>query len=152
MVRKIYFSLMSLIFLSLFWLILFKGYGLRINQSESLPQKIFLSREAGYLYRGIYVSFSHPKFPNILIAKQVIGLPGDSIEVRNSQIFVHDTYLGDIKERSNSGKIYTPISHKRIPTGYLFLSSTHEDSFDSRYEEFGLIPQEAIIEELWPLF
>lgn len=151
---KFYLYLLSIIcaYISIFWFVWIKGYGLRINQSESLSQKLFLSKTPDHLFHGMYVSIVHPNAPNIIIAKQVVGLPGDPIAVKNSQVYVNDTYFGEIKHLSSSGKIYHPISHTSVPPGYMFLSSTHMDSFDSRYEEFGLIPQNAIKEELWPLF
>lgn len=156
MLKKIRFYIflvgIASVYLLIFWLVEIKSYGLRINQSQSLPQKLFLSKTPDHLYRGMYVSIVHPNSPNIIIAKQVVGLPGDSISVKNSQVYINDIYFGDIKHLSSSGKLYNPISYKIIPPDYMFLSSTHVDSFDSRYEEFGLIPQNAIKEELWPIF
>jgi len=90
-------------------------------------------------------------------AKKLIGLPGDGIEQTQAGIVISQTYPGrrqlnaplvsplPLLEMTKEGKSLTPISVKRIPIGYVFVAGDHPRSFDSRYEEFGLVP----IEKIW---
>lgn len=127
-------------------------YGLRINRSASLPYTLFFSKKSSEVSKGMFVTIDHPKDPACSIAKIVVGLPGDIIEVKDSSVFINQCYFGKIKSQSSSGRVYKPISQKVVPDGYVFLHATHEDSFDSRYEEFGLVPMTCIRERLWPIF
>src|SRR3990172_4509849 len=49
-------------------------------------------------HRGDVIVFKSPKNPDIDYIKRIIGLPGDTIEIRNSEIFVNgspveETYI-----------------------------------------------------------
>lgn len=48
-------------------------------------------------------------------------------------------------EKTSQGKPLTPISAAIVPEGYVFVAGDNPNSFDSRYEEFGLVP----IEKIW---
>ena len=50
-----------------------------------------------------------------------------------------------LQEKTSDGKPLTPISATSISEGYVFVAGDHPNSFDSRYEEFGLVP----IEKVW---
>ena len=90
-------------------------------------------------------------------AKKLIGLPGDLIEQTHAGIVISQIYPGrtqlkaplsptlPLLEKTKEGKPLTPISARRIPIGYVFVAGDHPRSFDSRYEEFGLVP----IEKIW---
>ena len=52
-------------------------------------------------------------------------------------------------KQTKEGNLLTPLSVKNIPgeiipTGYVFVAGDNPNSFDSRYEEFGLVPMEKI--------
>jgi type IV secretory pathway protease TraF len=127
------------------------GIGIRINRSESLPHTLFISKKTKSHARGQYVSILHPEFPGI-IAKQLIGLPGDYISIRDSHVYINDEECGMIRSTSPSGLALTAISEGVIPDRLVYVRGTNSDSFDSRYQEFGLIPLIDICEELCPLF
>ncbi|OJW46248.1 MAG: hypothetical protein BGO67_08505 [Alphaproteobacteria bacterium 41-28] len=90
------------------------------------------------------------------LAKKLIGLPGDVIEQTYKGILVSQIFNGrqQIKipltstlpflEKTIDGKVLTPITATIVPEGYVFVSGDHPRSFDSRYEEFGLVPMERI--------
>jgi len=98
------------------------------------------------------VLINHPKNSSISIVKIVAGLPGDPIEVRNGHVFVNYRYTGKVLPSSKSGQKYTPISVEAIPAGYVFVFGSDAESFDSKYEEFGLVDMDWIKERLWVIF
>lgn len=52
--------------------------------------------------------------------------------------------IGKHKERSKDGRLLTPIKAGVIPQGKVFVVGDHERSFDSRYEELGLISEKVL--------
>lgn len=119
-------------------------FGICINKTDSLPYKVFISRPLETLRKFSFVSLHHNATPNLLV-KQVVGLAGDEIKYEGNHLFVNEYDCGTAHK-------LTPIQTGKIPEGYVFLHATHKDSFDSRYQEFGLIPMTQLEEELWPIF
>jgi conjugal transfer pilin signal peptidase TrbI len=138
-------SLLLFSMITLLMSALYSGYGIRLNQSPSLPQSIYFSKPVDTLYLNQIVAFRLPKSP-ATFAKIVAGLPGDSIEIRN-----HHFYINGLDKGALIANV-EPLQEKVIPEGFFFAMGTHPDSFDSRYEEFGLVPQSFIQEELCPIF
>lgn len=125
--------------------------GVRFTISPSLPYKFFISRPFTHPVKYQYVSLTHPK-SDILLAKQIIGVPGDYISVKNDNLCINELAYGLILKTSKSGTQYHPIAEGEIPEGCVFVYAPHSDSFDSRYQEFGLVQMELLKETLWPLF
>jgi len=124
----------------------------RMNLSHSLPNTLFLAKPIkSPVKKGQIVSIEHPVL-NASIGKIIVGEPGDQISIQGQILFVNDFKIGEIKAISNSGKIYHPISEQEIPSGHYFVFTPHPESFDSRYQEFGLVKSEWIKEVLCPLF
>lgn len=135
----------------LFGCLFFFDFGVKYNSTKSLPYHLFISTSLGQLKKGKIIAFQHPEIKS-LVGKIVTGLPGETIQIKNNRVFVGGIDCGLIKHVSSSGKEYHPIQEGFIPNGFVFVSATHPDSFDSRYIEFGLIDQNWITGELWPLF
>lgn len=125
--------------------------GLRRNISDSLPYQFFIHTPLEKPKRGMYVSFTHPQSDKLL-AKQIVGLPGDQIDVSCQLILINGKVYGYIREKTRCGQALTPIQVGVIPEGYVFVHATHPYSFDSRYAEFGLVKIADLQERLWPIF
>jgi conjugal transfer pilin signal peptidase TrbI len=123
----------------------YSGFGLRINASSSLPHALYLSLPARSLKRNQIISFSMPQ-SRVAFAKIVAGLPGDTIEIRDQTLYINGDKKGAIVSN------FKAISSQVIPEGFFFALGASPVSFDSRYEDFGLVPQESIQKELWPIF
>jgi hypothetical protein len=67
--------------------------------------------------------------------KYLVGVSKNKIKNVNDIIYIDANIIGHAKR----SKHLTPTSTYFIPEGYVFVAGTHEDSFDSRYEEFGLV-------------
>lgn len=98
--------------------------------------------------RGDVVVFQSPKNPDIEYIKRVLGLPGDKVELKNSDLFVNDILVQEnyIAAKTNLWdggylKESTPII---VPDNYLFVMGDNRPrSSDSR--EFGPVPFDGII-------
>lgn len=82
--------------------------------------------------------------PQTQFAKRVLGLPGDMIS-RNKEAISIGSYQLPLLKQTKDGKPLTPISALYVPKDHAFVAGDHSRSFDSRYEEFGLVP----IEKIW---
>ncbi len=102
--------------------------------------------------RGDIVSIqSHkPEYIGELpFTKRVIGFPGDQVIQSKTQLSVkaqNDAYAITLPllEKTKEGKTLRPLSLSTIPQGTFFVVGDHLRSFDSRYEEFGLVKAENV--------
>lgn len=78
-----------------------------------------------------------------IFAKRVLGLPGDRILRRKNSLRVGSQTLHLLSE-TKEGQPLTPLTFNIVPEGTLFVVGDHPRSFDSRYEEFGLVKEENI--------
>ncbi len=72
--------------------------------------------------------------------KYIAGTEGDEIQCIGKAVYVGDNRIGICKETG----FLTPTRERKVPKGYVFVAGTHPDSFDSRYEEFGLIKESDV--------
>ncbi len=73
------------------------SYGLRIPFTD--PAKVHKLAESGPK-RGDVIVFASPKQPEVDLVKRVIGLPGDTIEVRDNVVFIN----GKEEQRAEAGE------------------------------------------------
>ena len=110
------------------------------------------------LERGDIVVFKYPKEPEVLYVKRTIGLPGETVEIRNKTVHIEgkpldepykvhsDSYVypnrgryhqGGGDQRDNFGPITVPED------SYFVMGDNRDDSADSRY--FGFLPRDHIV-------
>lgn len=95
-------------------------------------------------------------FKDEYYVKRVIALPGETIQIKGEDIYIN----GEVIEE-NYGKdpiTYAGIAEQELTLGeeeYFVMGDNREVSFDSRYEEVGVVPKENIggkaILRVWPL-
>lgn len=126
---------------------------IRWNLSNSLPGRMFIGTTWTFTpKRYDIISFDHPLFA-APIAKCVVGVANDRIEIVNGHVFVSGADRDIVLDKSpRSGKPLTPIQSCTIPEGYVYVWAPHPESFDSRYAEIGLIHVTRIKERLWCVF
>ncbi|HJT77568.1 MAG TPA: signal peptidase I [Gemmataceae bacterium] len=121
--------------------------------------------------RGDVVIFRVPRKPGFTWIKRVVGLPGDTVEVKDGEVFVNGkrldrdrvpavSLLGSVPEgaafvESNAGSRYLVLLGKAkgpdypratVPEGSLFVLGDHRDrSADSRDPELGFVPLGAVL-------
>lgn len=119
-----------------------------VNESLSLPYRYFFCFQTAGLHKGQLVVFKGHQtdyFKNKVYAKYVTGLPGDKIHYVDGILHVGSKAVGLQKKRTKDGRLLTPIQEKTVPAGYVFVVGKAKDSFDSRYEEFGLVKRECVV-------
>ena len=98
--------------------------------------------------RGDVIVFKFPEDPERDFIKRVIGLPGDTVEVRNRQVLINGTrieesyahYLFPVGDEEQAGLDvrgrYGPVT---VPDAHYFMMGDNRDnSQDSRY--WGFLP------------
>lgn len=106
------------------------------------------------IHRGDVVVFKYPEEPERDFIKRVIGLPGETLEVRNKKVYINGRALDEPyvhylqpadPERSEHTSLdvrerYGPVT---IPAGHYFVMGDNRDnSQDSRY--WGFLPARYI--------
>ena len=99
--------------------------------------------------RGDIVIFPYPQDPSIDYIKRAVGLPGDTLEIRNDKVFINGEPLdepyayfepNERKSRQAQGLTAAPSSRYgpvKIPQGKLFaMGDNRYNSADSRYWGF----------------
>lgn len=101
--------------------------------------------------RGDIIVFRYPLDPSRDFIKRVIGLPGDTIEIRNGEVYINGERVEEPYRANNSFGNHGPVT---VGEGQVYvLGDNRGNSHDSRV--FGPVPEEFIIGEavavFWPL-
>jgi signal peptidase I len=91
---------------------------------------------------------------NIRLVKRVIGVPGDTVDIRNGKVYLNGEVLDETYVKGDTFQRDITFPIKAIPKGeYLVLGDNREVSKDSR--SFGLIDRCQIegkaVFRFWPL-
>ena len=91
------------------------------------------------------------------IIKRVIGLPNETIEVKNNKVYADGKKLkNDFTSSKTDDWDMSDIGLKKVPgDSYLVMGDNREVSLDSRYSEVGTIKKDQIVGKaslvIWPL-
>ena len=91
------------------------------------------------------------------IIKRVIGLPNETIEVKNNKVYADGKKLkNDFTSSKTDDWDMSEIGLKKVPgDSYLVMGDNREVSLDSRYSEVGTIKKDQIVGKaslvIWPL-
>lgn len=97
----------------------------------------------GHLERGDIVVFWYPKEPDKSYVKRIIGLPGETVEVRNGRIYIDGNELNETYLDSEHNQSLPSFSPKKVEDHHYFVMGDNRDnSSDSRY--WGLVPEKYI--------
>jgi conjugal transfer pilin signal peptidase TrbI len=155
MIKSLRLLTITLLSLTISFLVLdYAGFSFRVNYTESLPYYLFISRPfkpQQSLSKGSYVGFTHLN-KKVKVVKQIIGNPGDKITIQENKFWINDRHYGNLRSQTSKNIALVPIQEKIIPPCHVFVYADHPHSFDSRYQDFGLVATHQIEEQLWPLF
>ena len=110
-----------------------------ISETASLPQHYFLQlrhlKPKCYHYTAVFNPWYGQK-----VIKQILGIDGDRIWYDSKGVlYVNEQMVGIPQTRATDGRRLTSIDAQTIASGLVFLYAKHAQSFDSRYQEFGLV-------------
>ena len=121
---------------------------LLISHSESLDGHVYLLVKGAVCRKGdvVTVEDHNTSYTNgIRFTKYLSGIAGDEIRQLDKWVWVGGKGVGSLNPQTIKGEKLTPIKHEVIPQGYVFLSASHPRSFDSRYQEFGLVAADKVV-------
>lgn len=104
--------------------------------------------------RGDVVVFEYPPNPSQDYIKRIVGLPGDTVTVRDKQLYVNGvkavepyvihTRPDEILPQNNFGPYKVPEGH------YFMMGDNRDDSSDSRV--WGPVKRDALVGKAWRLY
>lgn len=101
--------------------------------------------------RGEILVFRYPEDPRNFFIKRVIGLGGETLEVKNNQVYINGNL---IEEPYLPAQVYPDFGPVKIPPDQYFMMGDNRDgSYDSR--KWGFLDADLIIGKAqvryWPL-
>jgi signal peptidase I len=97
----------------------------------------------GHLERGDIVVFWFPKEPDKSYVKRIIGLPGESVEVREGKVMIDGQQLNEDYLDFEHNQSLPSFPPRRVEEHHYFVMGDNRDnSSDSRY--WGLVPEKYI--------
>lgn len=97
----------------------------------------------GHIDRGDIVVFWFPHDPDKSYVKRVIGLPGETVELRNGKVYINGTELTEDYLDTEHNQSLPTWPAKKVEDHYYFVMGDNRDnSSDSRY--WGLVPEKYI--------
>lgn len=109
------------------------------------PRATVVVRPAASVERGDVVAFEYPfqypGRPRRVLISRVIGLPGDTIEVRSGQVIRNGESLVEPYVRNRSDRSFPPVAV--APGHYYVLGDDRTNQRDSRY--WGQLPADRLL-------
>jgi signal peptidase I len=126
----------------------FKVYGTSMLPSIRDGDYIMVGKVA-YLFqppqRGDVIVFDSPRNPGSDLIKRIIGVPGDTVEVKDGKVFVNKKPLIEPYIMEQPSYSYPPLQVP--PANYFVLGDNRNNSSDSHIGWF--LPKENIIGKAW---
>jgi signal peptidase I len=96
-------------------------------------------------------------YTNVRLIKRVIAVPGDTIDIKNGDVFVNDNKLDEpyVKGKTYSAKTGMEFPYTVQDDEYIVFGDNRQVSKDSRYTEIGPVSLKTQIEgkavlRIWP--
>jgi signal peptidase I len=152
---------LSIAVLFCFFLITFVAQAFRVQGTSMQPvlsdgERIIVNK---FLYRfrpierGDVVVFWYPRDPSVSFIKRVVGLPGDTLELRRGALYLNDRRVAEgylapgFRDDDSQGPVLVEKGH------YFVLGDHRNSSNDSR--NWGEVPERYIYGKaffrFWPL-
>jgi signal peptidase I len=99
------------------------------------------------LQRGDIIAFRYPQDPSKGYIKRLIGMPGDTVEIRAGEVWVNGVKLTEPYLDPNLNLSRRSLPPVRIPQeSYYVLGDNRDNSSDSRI--WGVVPAELVYEKV----
>ncbi|HEX8265355.1 MAG TPA: signal peptidase I [Pyrinomonadaceae bacterium] len=120
----------------------------RVEGTAMMPtlkngDRIFVDRNVNNLKRGDIVVFRFPKNHEQSFVKRIVGLPNESVEIRQGQIFINGKILEEPYLSDEYNQVKSTRDVVQIPDGnYFVMGDNRDNSYDSR--NWGTVPKNLI--------
>ncbi len=106
--------------------------------------------------QGDIIVFEYPEDESKDFIKRIVGLPGDTIEIRNKDVYRNgqklvepyvkhtDAMIQETSSRDNKGPLVVP------PDKYFVMGDNRDESYDSRF--WGFVDKAKIKGKAWVLY
>jgi len=108
--------------------------------------------------RGEVIIFRYPKNPKLMFIKRCIGIPGDTVEIKNKIVYLNGMKLeepyvfykdirtlpGEITVRDNFGPVKVPLD------AFFVMGDNRDNSEDSRF--WGFLPYKFLRGKAWLVY
>lgn len=96
------------------------------------------------------ISFPNASDPNEYLIKRIIGMPGETIQIKEGKIYINDEVL----DESYGLEVIAMTGLAEVPVHlgsdeYFVMGDNRNDSLDSRMEEVGNVKREDITGKAW---
>lgn len=118
--------------------VVFVAQPVRYEGASMLPSyhdgdRLLLSKRPTSFERGDVVCFHYPKDPTKSFIKRIIGLPGETVEVRDNVVYINGAALAEPYVSTEYNRMPSRFGPETIPEGqYFVLGDNRDHSNDSR--------------------
>lgn len=132
------------------------AYGIKLPFSGTTIKRLGIHSDPIYLFnesdpqRGEVVVFKFPKDPSINYIKRIVGVPGDTVEIKNKKIYINGSPI--VAEEISGEEIMKDMDDKFKNYNLKFFSSvtgdrkhviqTHEDSVYKVHYKETVVPKD----------
>ena len=99
--------------------------------------------------RGEVIVFRYPEDPSKFFIKRIVGLPGETVEIRDNKVFIKK---GDKTEELNepylAEHLTTPNKTVEMDAGEYFVMGDNR-LFSSDSRRWGFLPRDLIVGRVW---
>jgi signal peptidase I len=96
-------------------------------------------------HRGDVVVFRNPQMPDRLYIKRILGLPGDTVEIRGGRVYINGSVL---EETPDFAAILCEDYSVTVPDGRYFVIGDNRTATSGSHT-FGLVPRDNIVGKTW---
>ena len=117
------------------------------NADKVLIDKVIYKADDLKRYDIIVFDYNHS---NVYV-KRIVGLPGEKVMIIEGEVYVNGKKLRD-DPLLNDTMEYAGIAENSIQLGedeYFVLGDNRNNSYDSRYEQVGIVNKSSIIGRVW---
>ena len=111
---------------------------------------LVLRERVAYLFhppeRGDVIILQPPQNLNTDYIKRVIGLPGDTVEIKNGAVYINNVRLDEpyIKQPP----VYT-MAPETVPAGEYFVLGDNRNNSNDSHAGLGMVPAQNIVGKVW---
>lgn len=105
--------------------------------------------------RGDIIIFEYPKDPSVDYIKRIVAIPGDTVEIRNKQLYRNGEAVNEPYTRFTEPDHVAPVRDNFGPVTvpaekYFVMGDNRDNSLDSRF--WGFVDRSAIRAKAWRIY